>query len=475
MRLTASVFGMSLCANLAIAQVDTTIDLEGGDNITIECAGDQLRINSTTTATANASCDNGGIASSPSSRFHETFDGEPSTPTAFSSPNWDVAIFTRDIYTRYQPKSGIQADHGSACEPPPAQHEITTYESLAYRCKNHVMTAMNDIGFGHLTLTPNRMVDFSAGVATIEFDISTFRKGGYDWVELFISPFDDHLVHPVKAIWEVAGPPRNGIEISMNPGGQNRFLLTTYVDGVATPYQFCGELCEGVNHFIPYDSPKLPLIPSQRRRDKFRVTISQERISFGIIDYYDGESNDKSFYWLDDVAIGPLSWNKGVVQFSHVSFNPKNNCDNVPDPVNPPDNPDFVHECDGDTWHWDNIVIDPSVPFTIIPTAKVEPTDTFKQRYVDPLHSRDNTVSFVQPSPENAYLRFSAIGDFIEISVDDGATWETVAPQPQVAFNPARFNNYFHPIPSGVQRVQFRGGRWWGGEWHARDISIWRR
>jgi len=59
------------------------------------------------------------------------------------------------------------------------------------------------------------------------------------------------------------------------------------------------------------------------------------------------------------------------------------------------------------------------------------------------------------------------------VSLDGGTSWQRAQLQPQLEYRDFRFNNYFHPMPAGVDEVWVRGGSWWGGRWHARDFSIW--
>lgn len=365
------------------------------------------------------------------------------------------------------------ADHGSDCEGPPMQHPVLNLEDFAFRCKNHMMTAVNDGALGRVTLTPNHMVDFTHSSGVIEFDISTFRRGGYDWLEFFITPFSDNLVHPAQPFWDSAGPPRNGIAIELVPGGINEFKLTVFKDGEAIEFPACGLDCPGNNSWIAYDTPLLPLVPSQRRRDTFRITINRDNISFGVFGYYDGQDSDNEFYFLENVPLPDLGWSRGVVQLTHSSFNPTNNCANVPDPVNPADNPPGEIICEGDTWHWDNVRIEPAVPFNIIASTRRNSSDQFKQRYVDPERTPGSNIKFAEPAPENAFLRFSAIGSDIEVSFDGGTSWSAAKVQPQLEYLDFRFNNYFHPMPVGASEVVLRGGSWWGGLWHARDFSVW--
>ena len=65
-----------------------------------------------------------------------------------------------------------------------------------------------------------------------------------------------------------------------------------------------------------------------------------EHLRFGMPAY--------SLAWVD-TALPDLGWAQGVVQFGHHSYNPTKEC------------PD----CTPNTWHWDNVTIDPAVPFNI--------------------------------------------------------------------------------------------------------------
>lgn len=125
--------------------------------------------------------------------FIETFDEDPNTPSIFS-PAWNVALFTRDRNTWVNVDPGNIADHGIDCSPPPAFHAVELLEESVYTCKNHLMTAINDDGFGVVTLTPNHMLDLSSDKATVSFDLSTARSGGYDWIEIMLTPYEDKVV-----------------------------------------------------------------------------------------------------------------------------------------------------------------------------------------------------------------------------------------------------------------------------------------
>lgn len=368
------------------------------------------------------------LASQQSQVFYEDFEGDPDAPLAWDSEDWDLAVHSRGIEYFYHLES-MAADHGPNCEPPPATHELDTYEQAVYQCKNHLMTAINDPGYGVIYLTPNAMVDFSDGEAVIRFDISTLRASQRDWIDLWITFFDDHLQLPLENyLPDLNGEPKNSIHIRMDftHGAFKGFIIRDFdlqeIPGTSTAWQ-------GYESFIT---------PDNKRRDTFELRISRDHIRFGMPAY--------NFDWID-TDIPPLDWDQGIVQFGHHSYNPTK-CEN----------------CQPGTWHWDNIVIDPAIRFTMIPGDR---------RYVDV--SIHPVVKFNPPIPENAFLRFSAIGKNIEVSFDGGLNWQEARVQSQLKYEEDRFWSYWMPVPDGLEQVQFRGQDWWGGTWHVRDISLWSR
>ena len=104
-----------------------------------------------------------------SQTFLETFDGSPSSPTAWNGSNWDVAVHTRSQET-WDAMSPTMAMHGSDCGAPPATHTVNSYSGADFQCKDHVMTTMNDGGYGAVYLAPDAMADFSGGTAVVKFD-----------------------------------------------------------------------------------------------------------------------------------------------------------------------------------------------------------------------------------------------------------------------------------------------------------------
>ncbi len=366
--------------------------------------------------------------------FLETFDGDPGAPAPFRSSRWDVTKHSRDRDTWTAPEV-MEADHGADCSPPPATHSVSSYEDVVFQCSDHVMTALRATGYGLIYLTPDHMVDFTDGSATIEFSMSTLRRSNRDWVDVWVSPYDDHLQVALQN-WlpSLSGEPRNGVVVRMDLS-RNAFKASVFRDGVEQ------EVAGAANAFyVEYDNF---LEPSATRRDRFRLEISTDHLRFGMPEYD---------HWWIDAGIETLSWTEGVVQFGHHSYNPYKDC---------PDG----EVCGPGTWHWDDISINPARPFSINPSLN---------RAYGPAQSR---VVLAAPAAQNSRLRFSGVGPNLELSTDGGTSWTPARLQPHdpTLLVDEHFRSYFTPIPTGTVEVLLRGDSWWGGDWHVRDVSAWAR
>jgi hypothetical protein len=365
--------------------------------------------------------------------FRETFDSDPAAPQPWQPANWDITVHSRDRDT-WDSLDPMDAAHGPDCSPPPATHPITAYEDTVYLCKNHMMTALKASGYGLIYVTPNHMLDFSGSEAVIRFDISTLRTSHRDWWDVWITPYDDQLQLPLEDFYpDLNGPPRRAVQILLTQ--ELSLRARVYADfAVSQESEFHGNI--PTQWWVGYDSF---LTPDARRRDTFEIRLSRDHLKVGMPDY--------DFWWIDS-PIEPLDWNQGVVQFGHHSYNPAK-CENgVCGTPN--------------TWHWDNIEMNPTVPFTMIRADR---------RFLAP--GGDTHINFSQPAPADARLRFAGIGSNLEVSFDGGQTWQIAELQPQKTYTEESFKSYWTPIPEGTTNVQFRGGPWWGGDWHVRDISIW--
>ena len=358
--------------------------------------------------------------------FLETFDGDPSSPRRWNPDNWDVTVHSRNYWFELP---AMEAAHGPNCEAPPMTHTVTAYEDTVYNCKNHIMTAINDDSYGVIYLTPNQLVDFSNGEAVVRFDVSTLRTSKRDWIDLWITPYDDNLQLPLPE-WmpDLNGEPRYGIQVEMSDfDGGTPFKIRLMDD-------FHVEELEG-NWWTGYEEF---FVPDAKRRDTFELRISKNHVKFGMPDY--------DFWWVD-TEIPELDWGQGVVQLGHHSYNPTKDCSN----------------CAPNSWHWDNVFIEPAVPFNMIKADR---------RYTNIFDG--STVNFAAPAPKDAHLRFAGVGQNFEVSFDGGASWQPAQVQDQRRHN-EHFWSFWTPIPEGTQQVQFRADKtmYFNEDWMVRDLAIW--
>lgn len=361
--------------------------------------------------------------------FGATFDGSPATPAPFAQTsdyqNFDVQAHSRDSGTWIVPES-LNAQHGADCSAPPATHPVTTYEQMVYQCNNHFMTAINAGGYGVVYLTPNQMVDFSSS-ASIKFDLSTLRMSTRDWVDVWITPYNENLALPFdQGDVDLQGVPQTGIHIIMSAFNGN----TTF-------------RCNVINNFVEdevpsfwWDDIETRLIsagraPSATVRDTFQLDLTPGTMRFF--------SPTITGWEACNVNQLNLPFTRGVVQFGHHSYNPTK--DNSGSPA---------------TWHWDNISIEPSVPFTIIHAL---------DRY-----TQGGTVQFANPAPAGSNLRFAANGSNVQVNFGSGWLDANIQSAEQ---NVDRFKSYWTAIPAGTTSVQFRGTNTPNGPFFAQDMSIW--
>jgi len=397
-----------------------------------------------------------------SAAFLETFNGAPSVPTDFKQvdqPNWDIQIHSRDDST-WQSLEPMEAQHGPNCEAPidPTNtnlvyhHLSGTYEDYVFNCKDHMMTAIKAGGYGLIVLTPNQMVDFTNGEGVISWDMSTMRTSTRDWWDVRVTPYDENLTLPAgTSVPDLGGPAQDELNIEAagrefdNGQGIGADITKNFVS---------------TNEFDPYKDINGGSIESivgkasPKTRTKFELHITKTHVKFGIPA---GQLNVLGQaipeHWFIDKNIQPLTWTRGVFQIAHHSYNPEK------------DNPSdcYLGNCAANTWHWDNVAINPSVPFTMIKADK---------RFVDD----GSTLTFKQPAPANSNLRFSAIDDGnVEVSFN-GGPFQLARIQPSQRRRSwsdgatGQFINFWTPVPVGTQRVNFR---FCTCRHAAKDFAIW--
>lgn len=384
----------------------------------------------------------------PSTRtFSETFDGDPASPQPFTQlqqPNWDVQVHSRDSGTWYNLEE-MDAMHGSDCAPPPTSHHIAgVYEDSVFNCKNHLMTAIKAGGYGLVVLTPNAMADISTGESVIKFDLSTARMSSRDWIDVWVSPFEDNITLPFdQGDVDLQGHPKEGVHINMSAfNGESTFRAYVARNYVETEIDGCW-WCS-----IEGALKDVGRTPSMTQRDTFELRISKTHVKFWM--------PATGMVWVDK-DIDPLTWDKGVVQFGHHSYNPEKDNSGIPA-----------------TWHWDNVNISPSTQFSMIKADK---------RYVNST-TDGQKITFNSPAPANAYLRFAAVGEPM-ISLDNGATYNAVPVQKSSQEGTkgdtlwGHAANFFTPIPEGTQSVHIKlrahPGSWYTEQYGmiAQDFAIW--
>ncbi len=369
--------------------------------------------------------------------YINTFDGAPTVPAPYPTvaplSAWDVTVHSRDSQT-WQQLEAMTADHGATCAAPPATHALTgAYGDAVFQCSNHIMTAIKAGGYAVIYLTPPVVADWTDQPAVIQWDMSTNRTSSRDWVDLWLTPYAESLQLPLDA-WlpDLSGKPKDTVHVLM--GGGNIFTVecnTNFTTDCSAP----GNWWTGYESF---------LTTSAARRDTFQLTISATHVKFGMPAY--------NFWWVDTDWTAPLGFTQAVVQFGHHSYNPLKDCE--------PSSP-----CVPNTWHWDNVSVSPSLPFTITRAA---------QAVLDATTA--STVTFPTPAEAGAHLRFAGVGSTFDYSLDSGVTWQPVgvqAAEKSVADTSDKAHSYWQPIPAGTTHLDLRGaGGWWGG-WYARDISLW--
>ena len=370
-----------------------------------------------------------GYAAAQPGRFRDEFDGRPAVPTPWRGSGWDVAVHSRDRDT-WQELQPIAAHHGPDCSAPPATHVTTSYDDAVFHCNGHIMTSIAASGYGVIYLTPNQQVDFSAGEAVVSFDLSTLRTSARDWVDLWLTPYEDHLQLPLDG-WlpDLTGEPRRSVHLRMDLN-RSLSIFKGFVFGETSVLELPMREWGGYEQVVT---------PSAVKRDTIELRISRTSLKLGMPTYN---------HWWIDTQIADLGWDRAIVQMGHHSYAP-DKCDN---------------NCIPNTWHWDNVTIDPAVPFTMVPADR---------RWAS--EERGTTVSFAAPAPPESHLRFAAIGSRMEVSFDGGASWRPAEARPVRGNRDTNntFLSYWTPMPAGATSAMLRGGDWYGGSWQARDFSVW--
>jgi hypothetical protein len=377
--------------------------------------------------------------------------GTPSTPQVWdyqNQGNFDVIVHTRG-QNNDQHVSIINAQHGADCgayQPTLATHPVTDVTNSLFICNNHMMTALSAPDYGVIYMTPPVLVDFSQS-AVVKFDVSTLRSSDRDWIDAWLTPFNENLVLPLGCELacnvDLNGPPKDSIHINMdqyNSGTIFRAITTNNFSETTLGSDW-------------WDTLESRLGPSANTRTTFELDLTPTHIRFGIPSI--------NFWWIDHSM--SVNFTQAVLQLGHHSYDPTKGAGCGP----PPEEKALGLGCQPDTWHWSNLSISNAIPFTIDQGA---PTFT----------GNNGTITLTTPAPANGFLRFAAQSAFDQVNVSfDGGPF-----QPAVFANESKHapagNNYGHwdsfwmPIPAGTQTITFQGtDPCCSLQFSVRDVTVW--
>ena len=360
--------------------------------------------------------------------FVDTFTGPSPAPVAFNGANWDVSLHSEwgvGIESDIMPDPS-QAQHTATCGPPGTlgenTHTVQAINDLVFNCADHMMTHVPTGNYAVMYLTPNQMVDFSTS-GSVKFDVSTLATSTRDWIDVWVQAWDTQEQAVLDdEIPTSQGHPRNAIHIESGGGcggfraGEGEFHVETFDSNRIRT--FCAP---SIERWIDV------LTPSPIVRSTVEIVITQTHVKVWM------PALNKV---LVDSDIPALTFTQGIVSFGHHNYS-----------ADKSEDPSIPGSCDtcgrANTWHWDNVTIDPSIPFGI--------TKTDKRHALWEYTPEQRTFTFA-PAPANSFLRFEAFGTVYTSS--NGAT-PVLANRTSANRSPEQSSSFFTPIPAGTTSVRF--------------------
>ncbi len=387
--------------------------------------------------------------------------GAPSSPQPISA-NAEYAHYDVQVHTRDHPETGtwdahMSAEHGDACQGPPATHDEYALNTAVYICAHHVMTSAFAVGYGEVVLTPSQTLDCSV-FCTVTFDLSTNRLSSRDWPDIWLTPWNDNLALPfgLGADIDLQGVPRRGIHIDANPAenGWRPFVIDNYQETPVVAFwqtPMSTGIAAGVNQAAVRQTYQLSMMPGKIKFERLASATAPAFTWTGFCDHdVNGNSINCQYGWADCACLMASDY---VVQFAQHSYNPTK--DNAGSPA---------------TWHWFNDtgpVLSPSTPFTLIHGCVKSTPNPCTLTDVQYVTANNSLITFDSPAPANAYLRFSAV---CKVFID-GAE----APKQAFLLHYEHATSYFMPIAAGKQSVVVsmaqEGG--YNGACVAQDFHVW--
>ena len=346
--------------------------------------------------------------------FCESFDRiATSGPADFAGRRWQIHQNVTD-YKRWRTGDAVHAQHAADCGPPPATHLANRWGEYVFVCRNHLMTARAAPSYGATYLMPNVQANWSRGRAIVAWDVSTLSMSGRDWIDVWITPFNDLLAVPIDSAGPTAyqGHPRNAIHVR-NSNDARSWTVTVIRDFREVRSR-------------TFNMPAR-VKPSATERSAFELRIRRHRLRFGM------PTRDR---WIRLRATAPFT--KGVIQWAQHSYNPTKDNAGVPA-----------------TWHWDNFFVTPASRLAM---TRVSPRRTIAN------NGAVRRLTFAAPARAGARLAF---GGVCRIDINFGKGWQRARKQPASRGNDVVESSasYLVRVPAGARsaRVRFRGEGWYTG------------
>lgn len=425
------------------------------------------------------------------SEFVETFTGTPSSPKSLvmNYPRWSMYPVSQGSFSWVLNPDPMIAQHGPNCEKPEdfgyrgwdgkivpsGFHKLTSLDDTVYQCANHVMTASNPqrggTGNDMVVMKPNHMVDLTKGVATISVDVSTLGTSIGSWWDMWITPWDNQLLHPTEHPIHFSGRPKGALQSQIrdfdNLGQSKKWLFQAY-DNNYRPLIAENTQPNGFDITFDKGAPDIRSFVgiSTTRRDTYEMRIDKANSTVQL--FIRAVSDNELKLIKTHKVPGGINFDYGVVQFLSANYNPTTNAAN----------PNCAHPCRiPTTWHWDNAVIKPAVPYTLI---------NANQRLIWD-DSPSKKITWDEAAPANARMLFIANSDSYvstdrpELSFDGGATWKKaqwVRPTNDGGVFTPRFDmlTYSIDVPHGQREALIRGKNYDSktqiGKWAAQNFQI---
>jgi hypothetical protein len=371
--------------------------------------------------------------------YSDTLDfGAPAGPTGVaSSSRIGLYHYSRIREGLSNPQTDpMYGQHSTTCSPPTnpptlaGDHLITTWQETAFACAHHFMTALQDSGFGAVTMQPPVEADWTSGPVTITLDVSLFRTSSRDWFRVFLTPFTEQLQEPAFSFDAGGnGEPRDALSIDMKGEAPDVAFCSTTISN----YQETQGQCR----WWVYEKPSVQ-IPG--KPTTLTITLSSTHLT--MTDPTTGVT------FIDESMSLPFS--RAALQIVSYAYDQGKTCSAI-----------TKLTCSADTWHWHGVSVSQADPVTLLPAT---------QPMQDATH---NSFDFPTPAPSGSFLSFYAYGLNIQTSLDGGVTWQNAPMQGEGhPRTDGSGDNYWLPVPAGTQHVLVRGQGWYGGPFFARDATL---